>query len=375
MGVYIIILLMTTITAMITVNCGKYKRIELGGKIVDRKIPSIFGTFLVCVILIFFFAARWNVGTDYVNYYSRFFKLLNVDYLSIFKDYRDCGFYLFTAFVGKEISTNYFVYSLLLGCIIYIPIIFIYRKYCNHFVLTCALYIMLCLYTWPYNGMRQSVAISILFFGYQFLYDKNDYWKYGLTLILAFLFHSSTILVAPFILITRMKPWSKMFISVCLTIVILIIMLPSLWTTVINFLESIGQTKMANDYSDLENLRSGVNFFRIAVAALPVLLSLFYYDKLKKNNPHVDLVINMCVINLIFLLCGYRVTVIARFASFFNIGLPLLISEFIDIFNSKYNNYKNLVGIIIFVLFFVHMIILLPNDSGLVPYEFIFEYM
>lgn len=372
MGVYIAILLLTIITATIATNYGSYNQIELAGEVVDRRIPSRFGTFLVCCIFIFFFAARWYVGTDYVNYYSRFFKLLDIDYLTILTNFRDSGFYLFSAFVGKEITTNYFIYSIMLGCLIYIPIVSVYRKYSNYFVLTCTLYIMLCLYTWPYNGMRQAVAVSILFAGYPFLYNRRDYWKYGIALILAFLFHSSAILVAPFIILTRMKPWSKKFISICLAIVILIVLLPSLWTTVINFLENIGQTKMANDYSDLESLRSGVSFFRVAVAGLPVLLSFIYYDRLRDSNPHIDWVINMCVMNLIFLLCGYRVTVIARFATFFNVGLPLLIPEFVNIFTE---NSKKLAKVIIFILFFLHMMILIPNDSGLLPYRFIFGNM
>lgn len=369
MYIYIIILFLTIIVASIAINCGTYREIELEGKYVNRKIPSKFGTFLVCCIFIFFFAARWYVGTDYINYYSRFFKLIDTDYLTIVTNYRDCGFYLFSAFIGKEISKNYFIYSILLGCLIYIPVVLVYRKYSNYFILTCSLYIMLCLYTWPYNGMRQAVAVSILFIGYPFLYHKKDYWKYGIAVILGFFFHSSTILVMPFMLITRMRPWSKKFISICLIIIILIVILPSLWMVVINLLENIGQTKMVNDYSDLSNLRSGVNSFRIIVAGLPVLISFFYYDRLRKRNAHIDLVINMCIMNLIFLLCGYRITVISRFTMFFNIGLPLLIPEFINIFTE---NSKSFVKMIIFLLFFLHMIILLPNDSGVVPYKFIF---
>lgn len=369
MGVYIIILLLTIIAASIAISCGTKRKIKLGDEVVTRRIPSRFGAFLVCCVFIFFFAARWYVGTDFGNYYSRFFKLLDTDYLTIFANYQDRGFYLFSAFVGKKISSNYFVYSLLLGCLIYIPIVAFYRKYSNNFTLTCALYVMLCLYTWPYNGTRQAVAVSILFAGYPLLYQRRDYWKYGVTLILAFLFHSSAILVVPFILLTRIRPWSKKFIFICLAIIVLIVMLPNLWTTVIDFLENIGQTKMANDYSDLQSLRSGINFFRIAVAGLPVLISFFFYGRLKACNPHIDLVINMCVMNLLFLLCGYRVTVIARFATFFNVGLPLLIPEFLNIFTE---NSRKLALIFIFSLFLLHMIVLLPNDSGLLPYRFIF---
>lgn len=372
MGIYILILLLTTITAAIAIEFGQTRKIKLNGVEVDRRIASRLGTLLLCGIFIFFFAARWNVGTDYVNYYTRFFKLLGADYWSIFKDYRDFGFYLLSAFIGKSISGNYFIYGLILGCLIYIPVVMVYRKYSSNFILTCALYVMLCLYTWPYNGMRQAIAVSILFAGYPLLYCKKKWWRYILCILLALVFHSSVIIIAPFVIMTRMKPWSKKFMLVCGAILVMIVMLPGIWSTLIDFLENIGQTKMAEDYSDLESLRSGVSVFRILVAGIPVLVAFCYYPKLRRQNTHIDLVVNLCVMNLLFLLCGYRVTLMSRFAIYFNLGLPLLIPEFVNIFTK---NSRRLGAILIFLIFFLHMIILLPNDSGLIPYNFIFGNM
>lgn len=371
MAVYISILLSVMLVSTLGQNSAIEKDVRLGHQIERRKIPSVLITLIICAILIFFFAARWNVGTDFPNYFSRFYKLLGMNIQELIGT-RDWGFYAFTAFIGQYVFTNFFLYSILLGAIIYIPIIFIYRKYSSSFTMTCALYIMMCLYTWPYNGMRQAVAVAILFAGIPFLYERKNWWKFVAFVAIAYTFHSTALLVIPFILICKLKPWKKPFIFVCILIIVLIIFLPGLWTTIIDFLDNIGQSKLADDYSDFTELRAGVNFIRVVVAAFPVVLSFIYYPQIKNHNKHIDFFINMCIMNLIFLVCGYRLTIMARFATYFNVALPLLVPEFLGAFKK---DSQPVVRLLIYGMYFVHMLVLLPVDSGLLPYNFIFGHI
>lgn len=371
MVVYITILLLVMIITAAGDGFATEKEVVLGEQIQKRKLATSFIVFLICGIFIFFFAARWNVGTDYPNYYSRFYKLLNID-LSELIGGTDWGFYTLSAFIGKFLTTNYFVYGLIISAIIYIPVVLTYRRYTNNFTMTCAMYIMMGLYTWPYNGTRQSIAVAIVFFGYQFLYDKKNWWKFALLVLIAYTFHTSALLVVPFILLTCLKPFKKPFVFSIIIIALLIIFLPSLWSSVIEFLDNIGQSKLVNDYSEYDKLRSGINPIRIFVAAYPVVLAYIYYGRLKKHNAHIDFMINMSVFNLLFLLCGYRLTVLVRFNSYFNIALPLLIPEFVNIFTE---NSKKLGTLLFYGIYFLHMLILLPNDSGVLPYNFIFGHI
>ena len=159
MAIYIIILLSVIVISLIGENYASVKEVSLGNNIQTKKIATPMTVALVCGIFIFFFAARWNVGTDYPNYYSRFYKLLNMDFSELIGE-TDWGFYTLSAFIGKFLTTDYFVYSLIIAAIIYIPVVLTYRRYTNNFTMTCAMYIMMCLYTWPYNGTRQSIAVS-----------------------------------------------------------------------------------------------------------------------------------------------------------------------------------------------------------------------
>ncbi len=368
MAIYITILLSVMLVSTIGQNYSVEKDIHLGRYVERRWLPSVAITFVVCAILIFFFAARWYVGTDFHAYYTKFYKLLGMSITELIGT-RDWGYYVLTAFIGKYVFTDYFLYSLILGAIIYIPVVMTYRKYTDSFVMTLALYIMMCLYTWPYNGVRQGVAVSLMFVGFPLLFEKRNWWKYIVLVAIAYTFHSTAIMVAPFIILCRLKPWKKPFVLVCVIIATLALFLPNLWTTIINALESIGQAKMAEDYADYEKLRAGINFIRVVVAALPVFISFIYYPILKQNNKHIDFIINMCVFNLIFLMCGNILTVLARFASYFNIALPLLVPEFVKLFRRGSQPFAR---VLIYGAYFMHMVVLLPNDSGLIPYEFLF---
>ena len=348
--------------------CSVEKEVCLGHRIQKKEIVPVFATILVCALLTFFYAARWYVGTDFGAYFAMFSRNLGVSLKSLIGT-RDWGFHLLTAIIGNYIVTDFFIYSLIIGAIVYCLIIFTYRKYTTDFLMTCALYVSMCLYTAAFNGTRQTMAAAILFAGFPLLFERKNWWKYVMVVFIAYTFHSTALMVAPFFIICRLKPWKKPFVFICIILVLLIILLPGLWTTIIDALESMGQDKLADDYADFEKLRAGVNFLRIVVAAFPVVVSYIYYPIISRENKHIDFFINMAVLNLLFMLCGERLTVLARFAMYFNLALPVLVPEFAKIFT---RNSRGFARVLIWCIYFVHMIVLLPNDSHLIPYRFSF---
>lgn len=326
---------------------------------------------LICILalFVFFFVVRWNVGTDFPNYYRRYTLSNNVE-LQQLVGTRDWGFYVLTAILYKLWPGNYIFYSFIIALIIYTPILISYKQYASHYTFTLFLYITMCLYTWPYNGTRQAIAVGFLFLGTHALIHKNKWIPFLISVFIAYLFHSSALFIFPFIMISRRKAWSKGMNITAIVLLTSILILPSIWRYIINFLDLIGQTKMADDYSDLSSLRSGISAIRILVAVVPVVISFLYIDKLRKINPDADFISNMCLFNCIFLLCAYRLTTLSRFAIYFNVFLPLLVPDFVYVFNGKQQ--KSAIGLIC-ILYLMHMIVLLPNDSDLIPYRFIFN--
>lgn len=323
---------------------------------------------LIMGILIGLFACRWYVGTDFVNYYHRYQLLGSADLATIVGD-RDWGFYCLMGILYRIWPGNYVFCNVIIGAIIYIPILLRYRGMSANFALSCFVYITLCIYTWPFNGTRQAVAVAILFFAAPLLCDRKGWGIFCICIFIASIFHVSALMIVPFLLMCRLKPFGKEIVVVCLVITATALLLPGLWSSIISFLESVGQEKMASDYSDLTSARNGVNILRIMVAAVPVLLCFIMRGRLVGKSKNLDLIINMCLMNLVFMLCAYRMTTLARFSQYFVVALPLLIPAIIEALDKKS---RPGVTVIVIGLLIAHMAILLPRDSGLVPYSFFF---
>ena len=327
------------------------------------------GLFLLAVLFVFFFACRWYVGTDFPNYYRRYFLSGNANILSLIGG-RDWGFYTLTAIIYKIWPQQYIKYSIIIGLIIYIPVILTYREIATNYCMTICLYVSMCLYTWPYNGTRQAIAVGIMFCAAVRLNQDNKIGRFLALAVVAFLFHATAVFIIPFILAARSNAWGKKIVIPALMVVISVIILPRIWTYVIGFLEFVGQDKMAEDYGDLVSLRAGINILRIIVAVLPLIIAYLFRIQIQRHYENYNFVTNMCLLNFVFLLCAYRITNLSRFAAYFNLYLAAFVPEIKHIFNERSKRISN---VTIFILYYLHMLILLPNDSGLVPYQFIFN--
>ncbi|MCD1161126.1 EpsG family protein [Peribacillus frigoritolerans] len=366
MAVYIFNMTWAIVMATIAVRYAKgvYNNVLKKEKI----LPNAFFVWLILISFMSFYALRWETGTDFVNYYSFYFTYGNTS-ISELIGTRDWGFKVLTSVVYKIWPDNFIFYNYILAALTYIPVVLTFRKYSNNFIFTIVLYITMLTYYWPYNGVRQSIACSICFCAYPFLYDKK-YFKYVLYVLVAYLFHSTALFLLPFMFILNRKSWSKFIVFSLTLLSVSFIFLSSIWDKVIHFLEIIGQEKMANDYRVYDYSDDGANILRIAVVMLPILISFIFYKPLKRNNQNIDLLINMSLMCGVFMLFASSVTLLGRLSNYFIFFNALLIPEFTGLFKGKD---KSLFQVITVVLFFIYMCMLLPVDSDLLPYRFIFN--
>lgn len=336
----------------------------------NYKAPNIIYIIFLLFLLMSIYALRWKTGTDSYGYYKNFFYIGQQSVLDLIGK-RDWGFSVLTAMIYKLFSGNYIIYNYILAAITYIPVILILKKYSSDFLFTIFLYITIMAYYWPFNGVRQSIACSICFASSPLLYEKK-YIKYCFWVGIAFLFHSTALIMIPLILIVTNKSWSIKIIIFSVFFIISIIFLPSIWSVVISAIDMIGQQKMVNDYGTYNINDNGANIFRILVAFAPVVISFIYYKKIKKNNDKVDLIINMSLMGALFMLAAGRITILARFSNYFICFQVLLIPEFTVIFTK---DSRRLYRMIVCLLYFIYMCNLLPLDSDLLPYKFIFNYI
>jgi transmembrane protein EpsG len=321
----------------------------------------------IIVLFAFIYAFRWKVGTDFGNYYYDFY-LYGTRGLGYALNNRDFGFYVMTHLIYQLWPGNFVFYNLVLSMVTYVPAVIFIKRYSKDFHFSILLYISLLLFFWPFNGARQSIALGITLLGAPFLVEKRLYWFFLIVIIASF-FHSTALIIIPITFLSLAKPWSRTILISLVVSVIIIIFLPQLWGTILSVLSFMGQTKLATDYASIGK-DNGAHLLRVVVIVLPSIIAFAFRNKLDTSSVLARIIVNFSLIAGLFYLFALRMTVFARFANYFLLFTTLLVPTFEKIFPPSERGLYKLVTL---GLYFIFMLLLLPVDSNLLPYRFIWE--
>lgn len=158
--------------------------------ILERLIPQEYKRFIpmvVIIVLTFFGAFRYQIGTDY-DWYIVLFDTATMDnlypetsFLVIVEILRYFNLSYQALFIAYEIPIMIFVWK---G-------IRYYTKDTEIQILILALFLGV-QYFASLNGIRQSLSAALIFWGYQYCL-KRAFWKYALVILAAMAFHYSAI--------------------------------------------------------------------------------------------------------------------------------------------------------------------------------------
>ena len=337
----------------------------------EKKIKKWIAVCMVSLPLILVSGFRWMVGTDFGTYYYTIENIINncsINFL-LSDSYSDFiaferGFSIIVWCIGTIYKNPQFVIFMISVFNIMVVINCI-KKYSESFTLSVFLYITTMVYFSAFNGMRQWISSVFLFWAIKYIYEKN-FWKYCICVLIAINIHISAVIMLLMYWIVKIKPFSKKtFAIIMLTLMIFF----SLNIIIKNFGNFVVGTRY-EEYTNGSNMDDdGVNIFRVLVAAVPVIMSFFYYKKYPKDE-EANVLINFSLINFLFLCLATQSTIIARFNMYFEPYNLLLYPKFLKMFK-KEERY-----LYIFVLatcFFAYMYLLLPVDSNLLPYRTIFN--
>jgi hypothetical protein len=313
----------------------------------------------VLSIMIAFAGFRYYVGTDYGGYLyiynnvvSRVFSL---------SDYRstnhEIGFY-FLSWVTKNVSDSPYAIFWTSAIITYLPIYVRLKKDSNNFPFALLLYFLLGFYTFSFNGIRQSIAISISFYASRYM--NINHKKFILINIIASLFHLSAFVAFIIqILVSNIKSLRKfLFISLFILLTFLFV-----WykkpAFVMNFLYNINPKYLY--YFTPKPTNIGVKL-QIFLRFLTIVYVFLFTDR----NVYTFYKF-LLIISLIFLFLGLYMVFLARFEMYFSIYLTLLLPEAIRNISSKED--KILHQYILFAVFFIVFILSLLYYNEVIPYK------
>lgn len=219
------------------------------------------------------------------------------------------GFVLIEYLIKTLLSDDPVVFFLIIAAIQIYLLVRIYRKYSKNYWLSMFLFIASTDYlTWIYNGMRQFLAVTIIFAALPLLLQRR-YSLMVLVVLFASLFHSSALIFLPFIFLVNGKAWNFRTMLFVVGLVISIYFLDY----VTGFItDAMQDTTYEGDivYFD-RNYDDGTNLIRVLFYAVPSLLSLVFRKRIEAAD---DPLINLCV-NLSVVTTGFYVF------SFFTSGI------------------------------------------------------
>ncbi|WP_444684346.1 EpsG family protein [Alkalicoccus luteus] len=178
------------------------------------------------------------------------------------------------------------------------------------------------------NGMRQYLAAAIVFAGASFLFN-GKFIPYAALVLLASTFHQSALIMLPVYFIVRRKAWTKQTILLLFTGVIIAFGYEQFSSVIFGALED---TRYGG-YSEFDE--GGANIIRVAVAAAPLIVAYMGRHKLEKIFPQADVVVNLSLMGVLFMLLSTQLWIFARMAIYFDLFSLILVSWIVKVFAKK----------------------------------------
>lgn len=359
MSVYFITLFSLLVLCFL-VRYFDYKTLTLANNgTVKHTSTAKFFYILVFAVLVFVAGFRYYVGTDFGNYYL-FYERYADEFFEHLKTLNEPGFrficWIIVLFGGNG-STFIFVASFIT---IGLFLITIYKN-TDMLIPATLLYVFLGCWHGCFNGVRQYLAAAIVFAGLKFIKERK-FLKYALVIFIAFLFHSSALMmIFPYFMAYNKISFRNIVLLIAGSLVILFS-----FTEVLQFAGFLLQEEFAEGD---EYITNSVNIFRILVAIAPAIFFLFVYQK-RPINKEQQFWFNMLIINGVMMFATSNSTYLARMgiytAPFSAIGIPELIKGISE-------KDKKLVTTLILLAFAAFWWYEISNSSSLNNFKWMFN--
>ena len=343
----IVLLIWIGIIAFLSQSATKQKITVLGHE--EQRYSHLFS-------VVVFFPIFWFVTTVYIRSdmyaYKMGFDSFSMSVDEIIKNWNSInkgpGFSLLIS-ICKGLGINDFgQFRVVLALLQSIPLVFVFRKYSENYIYSIFLFIANRDYDgWMMNGMRQFLAVCIIFAAFP-LFIKKKYIFASLLIFLAITVHASAVVIIPIFLLSKLKPWSKSFIilSVVFAVVLIFYIRYSNW--------------MSAD--ELQNSK-GSHPLGILFRALPAIIAFVGRKQIEKyDNRSINFCVNISVlavvINIVASLTSGIMTgrLIGYTGLFVYLLVPFLLKKS---FNESISNRLSFgVTIYYILLFFLDMYIL-----------------
>lgn len=319
---------------------------------------------LILFILSIFFGFSYINGADWVFYqqvYSRLplFKS-GFDIKLIENNYNFENAYIWLCLIAKNLGINFefFRFLVMLFCINSL-LKLVYKKTNERLILLNLVFVKIMLVYYMEPILRQLIAISLFYYSFDYLYEKN-YKKYLLIIFCIMLFHKSGILLLLLLLLLRNQKivgWKLVFI-----ILIGSLFLPPLLIETIKVI--FYNITILNKYfvytgREYININYSNTFYIVQFFKNIIFFSTFFIlEKYQKLKDERILISKLALISLVLGNMAITIGILNRFKLYFVIFHYILLTYLLSIILKPYKK--------IFIKFFINCYIIFTLLKSLI---------
>lgn len=233
----------------------------------NNKLFSIILFILILFMLTFISGFRYYVGTDYHAYIQMYNSYSYLEFGSVI-------LFKIANLLSPNPQTIIFIYSLVTNLVILFSM-YRFRNKCD-ISLSMATYLFM-FFPFTFNIIRQSLAFSICLLAITYLLDKN-YKRYIILVLVASLFHSSALIILPFIIVPLNSKNNKNIIKYIIFTILLIISILLCY----KFFSNISIFRKYLGYYATVSF-SNLQFIGLISYVPFIILILFFYKSIKKD--------------------------------------------------------------------------------------------
>ncbi len=338
--------------------------------VVKKRLVSRFFLFAGLCIIIFVSVFRGlEVGTDnstYAQYYNDLDPSFDVwSNIILNVGVFEPGYIVLNYFL-KLNGTSYIFVSFIYSLIIWYLVLKSFKRQKEILYLAIFLFITTGFLFFTFNGIRQAIAMSAVFFSIPLVIEKK-YFKFSLCIIAAALFHISVLLMLSLIFISKIKKWKTTFWGTLFVISIFIPgkLLYGIIGKVAFLFPFYGSYLGREDFNSSYTLTTGVIYQMMLGFIL-----LYYYHEVARSKIQV-LYFHLFFIGQILYNFFYANPFINRFLVYFLFFEVYAFAFTIHFLIQRKRSAETFLILISFFLVFTYKIVV--GESGASPFSFNFR--
>lgn len=286
-----------------------------------QPLPNPLGFLIPAVALAVFSGLRDSIGDT--NAYIDSYEEMVVESMDEYPFTFSGGMlypYLEHLFNYREYDVT--VLIMLAAVLAIVPAVYVVYKYSFPYELGIALFILTGYYSLSMNGVRQYAAAGILLLGTKYLMSEKhtDFIKYIPFVLLAWMMHSSALIMIPIFFVVRRKSWTPFTMVLLGGAVVLAVAFDAVLPGFLGVLEDTAYSQYANNGWFESGQVAGSSPIRVLVYLVWAVLSYVFREKLRfLHGFKWDVLCNLSVINLAFYIISLYNWIFARLAIYTSI--------------------------------------------------------